>query len=123
MLPRYLLLTTLLRIHCHSRRHRLQQQSSKRHVPVIQVNPAAGRRQQREHLGPYTVNGVDLAGSRRRRGNRGGPDGGGDGDWGDSAGPGGCDDGCLGVAKEPLDGLPIGAVAELSGELEDTGRC
>lgn len=97
-------------------------------MPVIQVKPAAGCRQQREHLGPYTVDGVDLAGSRRRRrrrrgGNRGGPDGGGDGDGGDSAGSGGSDDGCLSVAKEPLDGLAIGAVAELTGELEDTSRC
>lgn len=49
-----------------------------------------------------------------------GPGGGGDG-GGDRAGAGGSDDGGLGLAEEPLDGLAVGAVAELAGELEDAG--
>lgn len=35
--------------------------------------------------------------------------------------PGGGDDGGLGLAEEPLDGLAVGLVAELAGELEDAG--
>lgn len=37
-----------------------------------------------------------------------------------NAGSGGGDDGRLGLAEEPFDGLAVGFVAEFSGELEDT---
>ncbi|KAJ6831761.1 transcription factor TCP14 [Iris pallida] len=39
----------------------------------------------------------------------------------DGAGAGGGDDGGLRLLEEPLDGLPVGLVAELPGELEDAG--
>uniref|UniRef100_A0A0D9YKK7 Uncharacterized protein n=1 Tax=Oryza glumipatula TaxID=40148 RepID=A0A0D9YKK7_9ORYZ len=51
-------------------------------------------------------------------GAEGGRGGGGEGGRG-GAGAGGGDDGGLGLAEEPLDGLAVGLVAELAGELED----
>jgi hypothetical protein len=70
--------------------------------------------------------------NRHVRCHRGAASGGGVGD-GDNGGAcllrgdpggggGGGDDRGLRLAKEPLDGLPVGAVAELTGELGDTGR-
>ncbi|EAZ25173.1 hypothetical protein OsJ_08973 [Oryza sativa Japonica Group] len=53
-------------------------------------------------------------------GAEGGRGGGGEGGRG-GAGAGGGDDGGLGLAEEPLDGLAVGLVAELAGELEDAG--
>lgn len=48
----------------------------------------------------------------------------GDGDGGEAGGggpgAGGGDDGGFSLAEEPLDGLAVGLVAELAGELEDT---
>ncbi|PON93627.1 hypothetical protein TorRG33x02_106110 [Trema orientale] len=38
---------------------------------------------------------------------------------GDGSGAGGGDDGGLGLLEEPLDGLAVGLVAELPGQLED----
>lgn len=126
MLPKLLFLPPLLRLHLRSR---LQQQRSERHVPVpvpTEVKPQSQRRRQpadrREH-------------SRRRRevsaavnpgwdGGGGGGEGGaggrgGDGGDGEGAGASGGDDGGLGVPEEPLDGLAVRAVAELSCQLED----
>lgn len=40
---------------------------------------------------------------------------------GDGAGAGGCDDGGLRLLEQPLDGLTVGLVAELPGQLEDPG--
>ncbi|PON41225.1 hypothetical protein PanWU01x14_291240, partial [Parasponia andersonii] len=46
----------------------------------------------------------------------------GHGDGRDGSGPGGGDYGRLGVLQEPPDGLTVGLVAELPGQLEDPGR-
>ena len=40
---------------------------------------------------------------------------------GDDTGAGGGDDRELGMVKETLDGLTVGVVAELAGQLEDSG--
>lgn len=45
----------------------------------------------------------------------------GNGSLGDSPRPGGSDDGWLRMTQEPLDGLPIGSVAQLLSELEYAG--
>ena len=92
---------------------------------LAQVQPAAQlrlRQGHREHLmaAANRRSGLDAA---RNGGGGGGDRGGGGGDGGgwDGAGAGGGDNGGLGLAEEPLDGLSVGAVAELAGELEDAG--
>ena len=61
-------------------------------------------------------------GGRGGEGVGGGADGEGDGGeaGGGGSGAGGGDDGGLGLAEEPLDGLTVGLVAKLARELEHT---
>lgn len=123
----------------------MQQQRRERHVlPVLgvvqprrlaQVQPNArllmrlirlslmSRRHQRVHELPAAVEGAERVGPASEGGHLGGDGGGGGRNRlsRESAGAGGGDDGGLGVAEEPLDGLPVGAVAELPGQLEDPG--
>ncbi|PON60337.1 hypothetical protein PanWU01x14_153230, partial [Parasponia andersonii] len=85
------------------------------------------RRSNREHTRPtgYGDDGLDPAGDRgrgRRRRRGGGRGGGEDRSGRGRARAGGGDDGGLSLAEEPLDGLAVGSVAELPGQLEDTGR-
>ncbi|RDY03106.1 hypothetical protein CR513_13341, partial [Mucuna pruriens] len=68
-------------------------------------------------LGRVFVGAYALAEDEGRGGDEG--DGGEGGGGGASAG--GSDDGGLGLAKEPLDGLTVGLVTQLPRELENTG--
>lgn len=79
-------------------------------------------------LGVESVGEVEGVGSglgRIRRGEGGGAGAVGDFQRGEVGGDGSCagggDDGWLGMVEEPLDGFPVGLVAQLPGELENAG--
>ncbi|KAK2974737.1 hypothetical protein RJ640_007164 [Escallonia rubra] len=113
-------------------RRRLQQQRRERHVTVpitgklktqrrgrrlAQIQPATRLRRRCKHPRQDRLDPAQRSGHRQRRA-RSGPGGGGDRPRRGGAGASGGDDGRLGLPEEPLDGLAVGAEAELAGQLE-----